>query len=1052
MQAVSDKPGYKRTRSYFIRNALRKDFEKLHVFANVKFIRHIGYPKRKISNKIDFFNLSSTHFFLVTESAQSAVTVGFAEFSNHPPITALPKECWEDWITTNFCLGLELSPTNSLFLSSFIYNPSHIPEMLLHVLEEIFMRELKLRYILILQMPDMTYIRPNDIPDHDWLEPFSTIYYPIVFDPICKNVQCIHVIERESIIRDITYRRALPGDNDDIIDMMDMFCPQIRTELGDFYIAEELLHNANSHSSLIVCEIKHKTIGFFWLNDNVDILKLVENFELEIFGNLVKYDPNLPTIEIQTPLRVYGKVAITKLFTVDSIKDMLQKTVMMKFFPKHKFSKISIYNKTIDVISDRGQIQDIKDERLYLFDELFKKFRKIDDKTRSNEWYMESFEALMEFYYNIPNDYDATNLAQYRPEETSNVFALQLFSLENDRDLRLFKLFLAATFSAYPDREFCIISVPKKVEKSKDLLKLTDCCVHVQSRPNCSLHDDLYIVHHSALYGELFLQQVNEIDDALVQQMLLCYESDDELYDTTAEIMCRIKEHFDADNSTISVFLVRCGKSSQHMAFNTIVGFIITRAFHDISALEQHFFIRSTEMKISTSGEILCLYLHPFYQFEYQLIFRELGRMSGFNILYYIAPNGRKLKPLLNDLVKKMQPVEPKLIKTFDITKKKYHKKKKKFHTIYDFNYADSSYAVYRRHMRETEMYGDTNIKIVIIGFTDVTKALLRSLLFSYNSQDMNCVPNFDITVITKPGIVEAEYDADFICRVCKKNCWIQFHNSNAYINDCVKRLDLQQWITFVSGDLRKIDRASHKVKLNGQCDVNYDILILCCYTDYSIPQKMILDEKFPYNYAQFNCRLDKLNFYHKLLLIKEEMDDPFTIIVYGIHVRVYEFINFLIEHGIKGKNIILVVPDNTIEVHIMNHPDIDINVENILQQMVFDLGVKICERYIFLSWQQYGRDEIIKYVTFYSLHDKAIVKLDCDMFVSFYDMHITQKFINILDAAEIYMEDNDILVDNCFRTNDKNIYVPLINFFCFGRNVNEFVKIHLATYNGIPQ
>lgn len=39
-----------------------------------------------------------------------------------------------------------------------------------------------------------------------------------------------------------------------------------------------------------ILKISHMTAGFIWLNGHVDILPLLENYELDAFGNLLKFN------------------------------------------------------------------------------------------------------------------------------------------------------------------------------------------------------------------------------------------------------------------------------------------------------------------------------------------------------------------------------------------------------------------------------------------------------------------------------------------------------------------------------------------------------------------------------------------------------------------------------------------------------------------------------------------------------------------------------------------------------------------------------------------
>lgn len=41
-------------------------------------------------------------------------------------------------------------------------------------------------------------------------------------------------------------------------------------------------------------QLQHQTVGFIWLNDDVSIVTLVENFECDGFGNMIRFSRDKP--------------------------------------------------------------------------------------------------------------------------------------------------------------------------------------------------------------------------------------------------------------------------------------------------------------------------------------------------------------------------------------------------------------------------------------------------------------------------------------------------------------------------------------------------------------------------------------------------------------------------------------------------------------------------------------------------------------------------------------------------------------------------------------
>lgn len=88
-------------------------------------------------------------------------------------------------------------------------------------------------------------------------------------------------------------------DNDYIVEMHEHDNPDVRAQHGDFYVAEELMRNdkAAKNSLLIVAEVENgldELSGFLWLESEVDNGFLVRNYNLEMFGNLLKFNRSKP--------------------------------------------------------------------------------------------------------------------------------------------------------------------------------------------------------------------------------------------------------------------------------------------------------------------------------------------------------------------------------------------------------------------------------------------------------------------------------------------------------------------------------------------------------------------------------------------------------------------------------------------------------------------------------------------------------------------------------------------------------------------------------------
>lgn len=75
-------------------------------------------------------------------------------------------------------------------------------------------------------------------------------------------------------------------------------------------------------------------------------------------------------------------------------------------------------------------------------------------------------------------------------------------------------------------------------------------------------------------------------------------------------------------------------------------------------------------------------------------------------------------------------------------------------------------------------------------------------------ADNSNCLPHVMITVICSPGVMEAEYESSFRCESCENDadCWVNYRNCDAFVRDVTERMDVRNWVRFVSGEIKSID------------------------------------------------------------------------------------------------------------------------------------------------------------------------------------------------------------------------------------------------------
>uniref|UniRef100_A0A1A9V8M9 DUF4821 domain-containing protein n=1 Tax=Glossina austeni TaxID=7395 RepID=A0A1A9V8M9_GLOAU len=680
------------------------------------------------------------------------------------------------------------------------------------------------------------------------------------------------------------------------------------------------------------------------------------------------------------------------------------------------------------------------------------------------------------FRYNIPDD------AEHFPYDGyPNAFSIQLFGLAENHDPRRMYTFLSTAFVAFPDRDYCLLSVSVTIHMTPVLFEVLKYFLRATPRPGCKIDEHLYITHRSAIYGDLSIVRLRPKDKQDILNLFVEPETVELVTRPTTmrttfiaarvsmisnvQDMSKMSTSEDArnqaafDKKTVSAYLdyilenscssyecftIRCGNSIKPPDQNSLIGFVVVKPFPYNTCLHKHYILPKTDETVNLfNAELVALKLHPFFHNQADVIFRELARQTHYRQFYYFKPSHSA--GVCNDLITNMQPVEPRHIKKvwfFNFTPPLANQHKfMSMSSVEDedldmptIDYLNDSYSLFSNNLRPSIFFGNAT-NIVVIGFGDMCKALLRSLIFGLtpagkHMSTNNYLPSLNVTVIANAGVVEAEYDFKFQCEFCEnqENCYINFNSADAFVRDVSDRLDTRLWVRFCGGTVSDINLKKRTVVLEKGCDIYYETLLLMCETDFEMPEVLAnYETRKPANYLQINSRFDKITAYHKLRALQALPSDvKRTIVVYGAHIRTFEFINFLITHGVAGKDVILVSPyskEGAQRRRVLNNCTVDINIEHVLKEMVEDLGVQINDQMSLEEFELHSDSKTLKSVKFKGYYSDKTLEINCDLFVCFEDKYLAKEMIEMLETSGLAMESRRVLVNNQFQTSDPFVY-----------------------------
>ncbi|XP_044317967.1 uncharacterized protein LOC108043048 isoform X2 [Drosophila rhopaloa] len=800
-------------------------------------VKWFGNIRPKFRGKDSLFQAYQT-YRMVALSRQSSALVAYAELRNYPSIAALPTDCWLEWLSVRYCLTLSISWLNALFFNFCIYKNEY-SMVLVEIIKEVFYRESRVCYLIAVRTP---FVRQPShfIESFDDLEKLSEVFYPKEFSSEKNsNTQALYIVDRAVLLPKMTYRKALAEDNDDIIALQEIEMPELREELGDYYIAEEVMRQDSEaeKSFLVVAETSNQCeetemVLFLWMTTDIDILFYVRNYEVEAFGNLVKPVDGKSFHYETIPVSSVQRRAEASMFTTDALDDLDAMTILGGLQRVDSGMSVASLGK-MKVSSIAGTIVDTHvsgDNKFYMRERLYSKFKYILEKLHSTGYYLRNEENVINFIYPAGKDI-AGSAAR---NAASNVFLLKSIVARQDFTPRLFNA-IVAMFCAYPDRDYCIMLIAANKKANRSYVEVLQYFMPVVSRPSsvCNLAE-VYITHRSTIFGEISLYKLQKEDVSVVHTLALGKLSNEaisrdstassfsycskineraELEHETHVLDAIMKDVLENEFSEFAVFTIRCGNSTKSAKENTSIGFVVLRQFHSHGQLFDHYHLPKHDTHLQRlRAEIISLRLHPLFVVSADLIFRDLARKTNFYDFFFISPfEGHRYT---NDLKKMMMVVEPKTIKKAPVFFRVPNEQKKPRNKLNlpSPNYSKDYLIIYRHKLNPVKWFTNSK-KLVIIGFSAVTKAFLRQLVFQWNSRDhknsdnFTCLSWLQVTVICRAGVVEADYDSLFKCPYCTSTlgCYLSYQNESCFVRDCCVRLDFRYWVHFVPGKRAKV-------------------------------------------------------------------------------------------------------------------------------------------------------------------------------------------------------------------------------------------------------
>ncbi|XP_051867186.1 cilia- and flagella-associated protein 61 [Pristis pectinata] len=749
---------------------------------------------------------------------------------------------------------------------------------------------------------------------------------------------------RKDYVPVLHIRKARIEDHDDITPIFNEMTDTLRTTYGEYFLAE-LIEAQDEMNHAAVCEVNNTAVGFISVCSEVNVELLNNCFDLRPFHGLRKS----PLEKVKAPPPRTAEAPVKETTS-----------------PSHSEGNADGKNK------ETGQDETAR----------------VPDSNVGNQ---------------VTEEAENSQVVAHSSTDVENVFCIQLFCMDEKYETRS-QDFLPYIFNLYPDRDFCVITVPHVVPE----FPLLKDFVRVVPYSETTVPHELYVTHRKGLLKS-FVVRPATCDDT--KRIELLVRSLEQQHSILADVTTYNQSRRDDDGTLIQLIVAD--------VLSEIVGVAIIRNEEDIEYIRSHYnienFIYFNHHQREEHGHLYHFALNPIFYHYTRHFLKEILRITLKSCLYYPiyprsshnkSPHAHSLTSALHFLVpvrRRRQIIYPLEQLGINAPSKRITKDKPK----YALNHIN------RKLTLEPKV--TINSRIVVVGASEVGISFLETLVFCPHLRFNN------ITLISKCAVPVSHSYAT--CRRFQTR-------SHSYEHDDYALMSLQSWVNVVVGKMIGIDRAGKHVIVTGGTKVPYEHLILCTGQQFQVPYPTGADikltnkdvivnpdkqftDKVPSNLFILNNHSDCENALHWLKNRSENAKG--NIVVYGNTIEAYITVNTILSFGIDGSLVHLVKPPTNSNTSCFDNPVIETAVEEALEKA----KVSVYSNCLLAKWNDgkiHGRITVSSFTT-----DSEPLILPCVAFFSFDKKKVDYDAFKAINNACLVF-DGKLVIDSTFHTNDITI------------------------------
>ncbi|CAF0869342.1 unnamed protein product [Adineta steineri] len=1000
----------------------------------------------RITREENISSILENSTFSLTLDDNDDEVYALGAFYDYPNVHGVPSNDWEEkWWKNSFDKTNETSKMNAIntvFLHFFVSHPDFSEGCAEELINVTFKALPEVNQILLCVPPKITP------------ESALTKYFHPIENERTDNKCSIMVCYRKDHFPALFIRTARVQDNDDLAPLFNQYNEILKQTYGDFFVAE-LIESQDADNKALVAECNGYAIGFMSISKEVNIDVLNEIYVLSAFHGLraahpddqwndqmteetESYLPNSdihnhgdvishgdanthlksnPTLEaMQRAVGTEGSVEQSQQLSTNADKN--NKHVKSNEGQlDHNSMTASDYtttptNKSVDDLTNLNGDENISN------DDNNDAVLEITD-TSSQRAKMTKAQLAAE----NPSKYIKPRLISQTPKffGKEKAFAIQLFCISEVYEKRSYD-FLQKAFDMFPDRDYCIISIPQMVPE----FPLLQSFIRIPPRVHLPNIQELYLFHRAGLLRDISIERATE---------------------KNLDTVKRLTEHFSSREKIMNDFLdaVRSRKRTDTKAFldayiinvaNQTSAVIIFSNEDNIDYLRSQYNLEDfIYFDLHKRYDHLHLYhfvINPIFAFMTKLFLKEILRKINKTCIYYpIFPRYADDEMLKHHsptyAIHYLVPVRPRRLIQYNLEELKMNAP-----TDCVLGKLPSlTHSPFSLTMTSIKLLSETkitiNARIVIVGASTVGLAVLESLIMCPYLRFNN------LTLISPhgmPGEFPPSHTRDL------------FLPSNLeYDTEELSRLSLRSYVNIICAKLVSLNRPMKLAILDDETVIPYDHLLLCTGNQYHVTAPMKTVVQNPLNKQIVPAKADRILFEPappNVLTINDEFDAAMvlkwlrmnqhtehSILIYGSTLESYCCINALIANGIPSNSIKLITPPGSQQINVFNDPTVLRTVQDELRE----LNIEIYEEYLMDEWRSQEIDDMdqpIDHVVFH-FHDKKQDKhkdlsLKCTTLLCFVNKQVNfNAFVAINQSSLVF--DGRLVVDEHNRTNDPLIY-----------------------------